>query len=114
MTISPIIEGACAAVLAHLVISLLKRPRDKRSRRLLRLLLMLPVLVLLWGELRGWPFSARYPLLCVSAFGIMLDFCLQDGPPTRWGIFAGIALPLFAIILGLLDPSVTLTITLPR
>lgn len=114
MNFSPIFEGACASLVAYWVVSLLKGPQERRIARILRMCLVVPLVLMFWGDNHGWPFAVRYFLLCVSMFSVMIEFCLRPGSPTRWEIFAGIALPLFMLAFGTLDSSITITIPISK
>lgn len=68
------------------------------------------ILILLWGDNHGWPFTTRYFLLSVCMFGQMIQFCIDKAPITRADVFWNIAMPLFGLIIGIIDFKIHITL----
>lgn len=77
--------------------------RDKLIPIIIRSIEIAIIPILLWGDNHGWSFATRYFLLSVCMFGQMIRFCIDKHPVTRGDVFWGIAIPLFILIIGVID-----------
>lgn len=77
--------------------------RDKLIPIIIRSIEIAIIPILLWGDNHGWSFATRYFLLSVCMFGPMIRFCIDKHPITRGDVFWDIAIPLFILIIGVID-----------
>lgn len=109
-----IVEGILIVLgwkfIMHLIDIAKGMSRDKIIPIIFQLVEILIIPILLWGDNHGWSFAIRYSLLSVCMFGQMIRFCIDKAPITRADVFWNIAIPLFGLIIGIIDFKIYITI----
>lgn len=102
-----IIESVLVLLIGRFIIHIISiargLSRDELIPICIRVIEIVIVPIIFWGDNNNWSFGVRYTLLSICMFGQMIRFYIDKQPITRESVFWGIAIPLFGLIIGAMD-----------